>query len=222
MVSGDFVLIVNFINYTNPTGLCAECNGGLEAFDSADQLTPVCCDESPFRSDNCDNTGEARCDTRFRWTIRPFNASLETRPVAVPGAAVPPYYFTNCDLSGATCPFSEMSTTFGQGPTGFLGVAANPLHVVSPPTLTSWPVSIVVVSNSAYQSTLSIHCIGKSAVLHRSSEKWTPQHNRQSVDRPGQPPTWGRLHRGDDIHWIPQHISHDHEFQSDLSKWFLW
>ena len=150
MASGGFILEVNFINYTNPTGLCAECAIGLEAFDSADQLTPVCCDESPFRSDNCNNTGEARCDTRFRWTIRPFGASLETRPPTAPGAADPPYTFTDCTLPGATCPFSEMSTTFGQGPTGFLGVTANPLQVVSPPTFTSWKVSSVVVFNSKH------------------------------------------------------------------------
>ena len=146
-MSGNFILTVNFINYTNPTGLCAECMQGLEAVTSVDQLTPVCCDESPFRSDNCNNTGEARCDTRFRWTIRPFNASLETRPGIK-------YYFTDCSLPEATCPFSEMSTTFSQGPTGFLGVAANPLPVFSPPTLTSWTVSIVVVFNSVYQCTL--------------------------------------------------------------------
>ena len=112
-----------------------------------------------------------------------------------------------------------MSTTFGQGQTGFLGVAANPLHVVSPPTLTSWTVSIVSLYTSEYTPP---YPIGKSTVLHRSSGQWTPQHNRQSVNQPGQPPTWGRLHRGDDIHWIPQHISHDNEFQSDLSNWFLW
>ena len=147
----NFELTVKFINYTNPTGLCAECGTRLEDVTSADQLTPVCCDESPFRSDNCDNTGEARCDTRFRWTMRRFGASLETRPVLVPSAAVPPYSFTNCTLPGATCPFSEMSTTFGQGPTGFLGVEANPLPVEPKPnTFTSWPVSIVVVTNSIY------------------------------------------------------------------------
>ena len=142
-MSGGFVLTVNFINYTNPTGLCAECETRLEDVTSADQLTPVCCDESPFRSDNCDNTGEARCDTKFHWTNRPFDASLETRPISS-------YYFTNCTLPGATCPFSEMSTTFGQGLTGFLGVAANPLPAVSPPTLTSWTVRIVIVTNSIY------------------------------------------------------------------------
>ena len=146
-MSADFVLTVNFTNYTNPTGLCAECETRLEDVTSADQLTPVYCDESPFRSDNCNNTGEARCDTRFRWTIRPFGASLETRPKSG-------YYFTDCDLSPATCPFSEMSTTFSQGPKSVLGVAANPLPVVTPPTLTSWIVSIVVVSNSVYQCTL--------------------------------------------------------------------
>ena len=141
----NFELTVKFINYTNPTGLCAECgNVTLVNVTSADQLTPVCCDESPFRSDNCNNTGEARCDTRFRWTIRPFNASLET----IPNSS---YSFTDCDLSSATCPFSEMSTTFSQGPTGFLGVAANPLPVEPEPnTPTWWPVSIVVVTNSIY------------------------------------------------------------------------
>ena len=143
-MSGDFVLTVNFINYTNPTGLCAECETRLENVTSADQLTPVCCDESPFRSDNCDNTGEARCDTRFHWTIRLFDASLKTRPISS-------FSFTNCTLPGATCPFSEMSTTFGQGPTGFLGVEANPLPVEPKPSIfTSWPVSIVVVTNSIY------------------------------------------------------------------------
>ena len=134
MVRGEFILTVNFINYTNPTGLCAECETRLENVTNANQLTPVCCDESAFRSDNCNNTGEARCDTRFHWTIRPFGASLKTRPDSG-------YSFTDCTLSGVLCPFSEMSTTFGQGPTGFLGVAINPLPVANPPTLTSWPVS---------------------------------------------------------------------------------
>ena len=138
---GDFILTVNFINYTNPTGLCAECETKLENVTSADQLTPVCCDESLFRSDNCNNTGEARCDTRFRWIIRPFGASLKRRPASKPKAANPPYYFTDCNISLDTCPFSEMSTTFSQGPTGFLGVAANPLTIANPPTLTSWTVS---------------------------------------------------------------------------------
>ncbi len=136
---GEFVLTVKFINYTNPTGLCAECAVPLSDVASADQLVPVCCDDMPFRNINCNNTGEGRCDTRFRWTIRPFGASLETRPVSVPNAPTPPYYFTDCGLSGRSCPFSNMSTTFGQGQTDFLGVAANPLPVI--PKTTLWTVS---------------------------------------------------------------------------------
>ena len=137
LVRAEFELTVNFINYTNPTGLCAECLTKLDnvTYASADQLIPVCCDEPRTNSsDNCNNTGEARCDTRFRWTIRPFGASLETRPYNQDA-----YYFTDCSMSSTTCPFSEMSTTFSQGPIGFLGVAANPLPVVS--ILTSWSVS---------------------------------------------------------------------------------
>ena len=165
---------MNFINYTNPTGLCAECETRLEDVTSADQLTPVCCDEWPFRSDNCDNTGEARCDTRFRWTIRPFGAPLETRPLTVLDAINPPYSFTNCNLPGATCPFSEMNTPFSQGSKGFLGVAANPLRTVPKPnTLTSWPVSIKLTYN-LHAHAYTFITIGKSTVLHRSSGQWTP------------------------------------------------
>ncbi len=139
---GEFILTVNFINYTNPTGLCAECAVPLSDTASADQLVPVCCDDLPFRNTNCDNTGEERCDTRFRWTIRPFNASLETRPVTIMGATDPPYFFTDCPMPPSLfCPFSEVSRSFLQDPLGFLGVAANPLPVVSN---TTWTVSYLV------------------------------------------------------------------------------
>ncbi len=120
--------------------VCWMCSSPLSDVTSADQLVPVCCDDRPIRNTNCNNTGEGRCDTRFRWTIRPFGASLETRPVTILNAVgTPPYYFTDCGLSGSICPFSEMSTTFGQGQTGFLGVAANPLPVI--PKTTLWTVS---------------------------------------------------------------------------------
>ncbi len=119
------------VNYTNPTGLCAECAVPLSFVASADQLVPVCCDDQPFRNTNCDNTGEGRCDTRFRWTIRQFGASLETRPVTIPNADNPLYFFTDCPMSPSTCPFSEMSTIFGQGPAALLGVTPNPLPVPS-------------------------------------------------------------------------------------------
>ncbi len=140
-VTSEFILTVNFINYTNPTGLCAECAVPLSDVASADQLVPVCCDDRPFRNTNCDNTGEERCDTRFRWTIRPFGATLETRPTTILNADNPPYFFTDCPMSSGTCPFSEMSTTFGQGPAALLGVTDNPLPV-STTTFIAWTVRL--------------------------------------------------------------------------------
>ncbi len=140
-MSSEFILTVDLVNYINPTGLCAECAVPLSDVASADQLVPVCCDDLPLRNTNCDNTGEERCDTRFRWTIRPFGASLETRPVTIPNAAYPPYFFTDCTMSPSTCPFSEMSTTYGQGPAALLGVTENPLPV-SKPDFTMWTVSL--------------------------------------------------------------------------------
>ena len=139
-VTSEFILTVNLVNYTNPTGLCAECAAPLSSVASADQLVPVCCDDRPLTNTNCNNTGEGRCDTRFRWTIRPFGASLETRPVSVPNADNPPYFFTDCLMSPSTCPFSEMSITFGQSPTALLGITPNPLPV-SKTTFTVWTVS---------------------------------------------------------------------------------
>ena len=129
--SGKFILTVNLVNYTNPTGLCAECAVPLSVAGRADNLVPVCCDDQPHTNTNCTNTGEERCDTRFRWTIRPFSASLETRPSVG-------YFFTDCTMSPSTCPFSEMSTTFGQGPATILGVTPNPLPVSD---FTTWTVS---------------------------------------------------------------------------------
>ncbi len=150
-VSGEFILTVNLVNYTNPTGLCAECHG----------LMPVCCDELPFISGNCTNTGDKRCDTRFRWTLRPFGATLETRP------SMGGYFFTDCTMSPSTCPFNETSTAFGQGPTALLGVTPNPLPV-SKTDILSWTVSLC-----SFHLSLHVHvvflCIGTNTVLLRSS-----------------------------------------------------
>ncbi len=148
-VTSEFILTVNLVNYTNPTGLCAECAAPLSDFASADNLVPVCCDDRPLRNTNCDNTGEERCDTRFRWTIRPFGASLETRPVTIQDAVNPPYFFTDCNSSHNTCPFSEMSTTFDQGPTALLGVASNPLPISST-DFNVWTVSYCFFSWSGF------------------------------------------------------------------------
>ncbi len=138
-VTSEFILTVKLINYTNPTGLCAECQRPLNTSHPTDTI-PVCCDEQPLKFGNCNNTGEERCDTRFRWIIRPFGASLETRPPSIPNADNPPYFFKDCTMSTSTCPFNEMSTTFGQGPTALLGVAPNPLPVSST-HFTVWTVS---------------------------------------------------------------------------------
>ena len=167
------------VNYTNPTGLCTECQTTLDQGTSADQLPPVCCDELPFKSGNCDNTGEGRCDTRFRWTIRSFGASLETRLPNVPLPGTPNYFFTDCTMSPSKCPFSEMSTAFGQGPTALLGVTPNPLPV-SKTDFTEWTVS----SYSLAHTILIIYnCyIGTNSVFHRSIGQRTPEHNRQFVD----------------------------------------
>ncbi len=159
-VGGEFILTVNLVNYTNPSGLCAEFLTRLDQVASADVLVPVCCDELPFKSGNCNNIGEERCDTRFRWTIRPFGASLETRPLVSLGS---PYFFTDCTMSPSTCPFSEMSTTFGQGPTALLGVAPNPLPVSRTDYIT-WTVSLFI-----YLLLLTFWLfIGTNSVLHWS------------------------------------------------------
>ncbi len=82
----------------------------------------------------------------------------------MPNPEVPPYFFTDCTMSPSTCPFSEMSTTFGQGPTALLGVTENPLPV-SKTDFTVWTVSLYF-----FHGTLQIFpaSIGENTVLHRS------------------------------------------------------
>ncbi len=119
------MLFANLVNYTNPSGLCAECQMQNTSNPLNRTLGPVCCDELPYKTENCNNVGDARCDTRFRWTIRPLGTSLETRPEN--GFAG----FTDCTLSNTTCPFSEMSATFSQGEGEILGVIDNPIIINS-------------------------------------------------------------------------------------------
>ncbi len=152
-MSGEFILTVNLVNYTNPTGLCAECQRPLNISYPMNETIPVCCDELPFMSGNCNNIEEERCDTRFRWTIRPFGASLETRPSMG-------YSFTDCPMSSSTCPFSEMSTTFGQGPTALLGVTPNPLPVPST-GFNVWTVRLLCFSR------VSLYIILSATVYYR-------------------------------------------------------
>ena len=119
-MKADFILTVKFINYTNPSGLCAECNTRLGEF-----IVPVCCDEMPLRTENCNNTGESRCDTRFHWVLREYGKALQTRPGSAMSETQRVYFFNPCGQSFAMCPFSETSRTFEQGDTAFLG-SSNP------------------------------------------------------------------------------------------------
>ena len=126
-VRSDFVLLVNLVNYTNPSGLCAECNGTFEPnkSGSADDLVPVCCDELPFTSENCDNTGEAKCDTRFRWRLRPFGSSLETRPASIAKCSSHhssiQLHTLQTYLTPDMCPFSEISVDIRSRPNRLSG-----------------------------------------------------------------------------------------------------
>ncbi len=156
------MLLVNLVNYTNPTGLCAECQTPLYT-SNPEGIIPVCCDELPYKNNNCNNTGVTSCDTRFRWTIRPFGASLETRSeIGFAG-------FTDCTLSNTTCPFSEISATFSQGEGGILGVTDNPLIInssLSTPvgtcmyTLLGMPFGLKIHDNSSQEcDLLTLHNI---------------------------------------------------------------
>ena len=127
-VKADYTLTVKFINYTNPSGLCAECLTRLGDVPLND-IVPVCCDEMPLRTDNCNNVRESRCDTRFRWILREYGGSLETRPETT-STSNTTHYFNSCGQSSAACPFSEMSQTFEEGDMAFLG-EPNPFLVTS-------------------------------------------------------------------------------------------
>ena len=70
---GNYNFTIRFYEFRNPLGLqCGECeNGG----------PPACCDDVQ-RNESCVNeaNGLLRCDTRFRFLLRPFGASAETAP----------------------------------------------------------------------------------------------------------------------------------------------
>ena len=119
-MAAKFNLTVSFTHYTNPSGLCAECNTRLNlTFPNLDTIEPVCCDES-VSTENCNNTGNSSCDTRFRWILREFGASYETRPASALPGEPSVYNYSPCGRI-SDCPFSEMSQTFEQGETAFLG-----------------------------------------------------------------------------------------------------
>ena len=67
----DYTFTIHFHEFRNPLGLqCGECGSGGP---------PACCDDVQ-RRENCNNTRPYTCDTRFRFMLRPFGASVETAP----------------------------------------------------------------------------------------------------------------------------------------------
>ena len=101
----NYNFIVRFYEFRNPLGLqCGECQSGGP---------PACCDDVE-RTDICANEA---CDTRFRFFLRPFGASVETAP----NGRFP--YFTPAN--------GGSSDTFIEGPGGFL-VLSNPFTITSP------------------------------------------------------------------------------------------
>ena len=67
----DHQFTIRFYEFRNPLGLqCGACESGGQ---------PACCDEQGTVS-NCRNDRPYNCDTRFRFLLRPFGASVGTAP----------------------------------------------------------------------------------------------------------------------------------------------
>ena len=70
-VRGDYEFTIRFNEFRNPLGLqCGDCE---------DDGPPACCDDVE-RHESCNMTKPFTCDTRFRFMLRPFGASVETAP----------------------------------------------------------------------------------------------------------------------------------------------
>ena len=69
----NYEFTIRFYEFRNPLGLqCGECGSGGP---------PACCDDVQ-RTESCVNeaNGPLRCDTRFRFLLRSFGASVDTAP----------------------------------------------------------------------------------------------------------------------------------------------
>ena len=105
----EYKFTVRFYEFRNPLGLqCGACESGGP---------PACCDDI-MQTENCVNeaVGPHRCDTRFRFRLRPFGASVRTAP----NGSFP--HFTLSTIGN--------SDTFNVGPGGFLAVV-NPFIINS-------------------------------------------------------------------------------------------
>ena len=104
-VRGDYNFTIRFYEFRNPLGLqCGACESGGP---------PACCDDVE-RIENCTNVRPFTCDTRFRFLLRPFGASVETAPTGDF-----PYFIRS---NGGN------SDTFNEGPGGFLALP-NPFTI---------------------------------------------------------------------------------------------
>ena len=111
----SYKFTVRFYEFRNPFGLqCGECKSGG---------SPACCDDVQ-RNENCINVRPLTCDTRFRFILRPFGASVETAPTeGFPHFT--PSHAGNSDM-------------FNEGPGGFLALP-NPFIITD--STSEWTVS---------------------------------------------------------------------------------
>ena len=107
-VRGNYNFTIRFYEFRNPLGLqCGECESGGP---------PVCCDEEGNDTVKCRNNAPHNCDTRIRFLLRPFGASVETAPNS--GYR----YFTPSN--------GNNSEIFNEGSGGLLGIP-NPFTIIS-------------------------------------------------------------------------------------------
>ena len=133
----DYNFTVRFHEFRNPLGLqCGACESGGP---------PACCDDVQ-RTENCVNVAPRSCDTRFKFLLRPFEASVETAP----SGGFP--HFT--PSSG------DNSDTFHEGPGGFFGLS-NPFTITS---TREWTVSHIRY-NAHFNYSWPMHT-GKDTVLY--------------------------------------------------------
>ena len=114
-------LFISMSFVLDPLGLqCGGCESGG---------APVCCDDVE-QNENCNMTRPFTCDTRIRFLLRPFGASVETAPNS--GYR----YFTPSNGGN--------SHVFNEGPGGLLGLP-NPFTITSTDT---WTVSYYCCKNN--------------------------------------------------------------------------
>ena len=107
IIEAKYEFTIRFYEFRNPFGLqCGACESGGP---------PACCDDLQ-RTESCNNVAPHTCDTRFRFLLRPFGASVGTAP----SGGFP--YFTPSNGGN--------SDTFMEAPGGFLALP-NPFTISS-------------------------------------------------------------------------------------------